>query len=155
MIDTTDISLANLIQRSTLYLNELGYSEETKKNYRLNWKRLKKYAETKNLNEFSLELGKEFLSDCYGIDQGKKLSSSQVFKVRCINVLDEFCQYKSFQKCHQPSGRIVPAPFKSVLDEYIQLQKKLQLSARTIQGKQIRIIHFFIFLDKFDINVSN
>jgi integrase/recombinase XerD len=148
MIDTTNLNLSELIQQATLHLNELEYSEGTKNRYVLNWKHLLKYAVTRKHNMFSMELGYTFLSDYYGIKQGNKLSSSQVFKVRCINVLNEFHQNKTFRKCHQPIGQQVPTKFISILDKYIQAQKNLELSARTIQGKQIRIIHFLCFLDK-------
>jgi integrase/recombinase XerD len=148
MIETTNLNLSELIQQATLHLNELEYSEGTKNRYVLNWKHLLKYAETRNHQTFSMELGHAFLSDYYGIKQGIKLSSSQVFKVRCINVLNEFHQNKTFHKCHQPIGQQVPTRFISILDKYIQAQKNLELSARTIQGKQIRIIHFLCFLDK-------
>ncbi len=155
MTDNTNISLANLIQQATLYLNELNYSEGTKYHYRLKWKHLQIYAKSKNRNNFSLELGKSFLSDYYGIEQGMKLSTSQVFKVRCIKVLEEYRQHKLFHKCHQTVGRQVPNQYKLILEEYIQLQKELQLSTRTLQDKQIKIIHFLSYLDRENLNNFN
>lgn len=148
MMDTTNLNLSELIQQATFHLNELEYSEGTKNRYVLNWKHLLKYAEKRKLNTFSMELGRTFLSDYYGINQGTKLSSAQVFKVRCIHVLNEFQQSKTFRKCHQPIGQQAPTQFNSILDEYILEQKNLELSARTIQGKQIKIINFLCFLDK-------
>jgi integrase/recombinase XerD len=144
----TNITLSKLIQQATLYLDELNYSEGSKYQYILKWKHLQSYAKTKNYDKFSMELGKDFLSDYYDIKEGMKLSTSQVFKVRCVKVLEEFSQYKSFLKCHQPIGKQVPHQFKNLFEEYIQLQKELQLSARTLQEKQIKIIHFLSFLDK-------
>lgn len=102
-----------------------------------------------------MELGQTFLSYYYGIKLGTKLSSSQVFKVRCVNVLNEFQQNKTFSKCHQPLGQQVPTQFISILDKYNQAQKNLELSVRTIQGKQIRIIHFLSFLEKRSLNDIN
>jgi integrase/recombinase XerD len=101
----TNISLSKLIQEATLHLDELNYSEGTQYNYRLKWKHLQIYAKANNYNNFSMELGKDFLSDYYGIKEGMKLSTSQVFKVRCVKALEEFSQYKSFLKCHQPIGK--------------------------------------------------
>ncbi|WP_413377180.1 site-specific integrase [Alkalihalobacillus sp. 1P02AB] len=148
MTDTTNISLSNLIEQATLYLNELNYSEGTLYRYRLKWKHLQTYAKTKNEINFSLELGKAFLSDNYGIEEGMRLTSSEVFIVRCIKVLEEFRQHKLFHKCHQPVGRQVPDQFSPILNEYFYLQKDRQFSKRTIQGKQIQIIHFLCFLDE-------
>lgn len=155
MMDTTNLNLSDIIQQATLHLNELEYSEGTKNRYVLSWKHLLKYAETRKDHTFSMELGNAFLLDYYGIKQGTKLSSSQVFKVRCINVLNEFHQNKTFRKRHQPLGQQVPNQFTSILDKYIQAQKTMDLSARTIEGKQIRIIHFLCFLDKRNLVVIN
>lgn len=144
MSDTTN--LTELIQQANQHLVDLKYSEGTIYQYRLVWKHLMKYAETKNYESFSLKLGEDFLSDYYGIREDIKLSSSQVFKVRCIKVLEEFRQHNSFHLCHQRSGRQVPHQFKNPLEEYILLQKELRLSHRTLQGKKIQIIDFLSYL---------
>lgn len=148
MIDTTKISLTELIQQTTQFLNELNYSEGTKCQYIRNWGHLQNYANRRNYNTFSSELGDEFLLNYYGIKQGNKLSASQVFKVRCVKVLNEFIQHQRFHKCHQPIGRKVPNQFQNILMEYIHEQKVFRLSQRTIKGKEISIIRFLRFLDK-------
>ncbi|WP_010677028.1 site-specific integrase [Bacillus timonensis] len=146
MTDITEIPLEDLIQQAALYLKELNYSEGTQYNYKLKWKHLQIYAKANNYINFSMELGDAFLSEYYGIEKGMKLSNSQVFKVRCIKVLEEYRQHKSFNKCHQSVGMQVPNQFKNILDEYIQLQTELQLSKRTIQNKQGKIVHFLSYL---------
>lgn len=148
MIDTTKLSLAELIRQATLLLDELNYSEGTKNRYVCNWKHLLEYANTQKYNVFSSELGKAFLLDSYGIKEGNKLSSSQVFKVRCVKVLNDFIQHQIFRKCHQPIGRKVPSQFQNILMEYIHEQKVLELSKRTIKSKEISIVRFLCFLDK-------
>ncbi|WP_240378171.1 site-specific integrase [Bacillus piscicola] len=153
MSDTTN--LKELIHQSIQYLNELNYSEGTKYRYKLVWKHLQKYAGNRNYKGFSLKLGETFLSDHYGIEPDMKLSTSQVFKVRCVKVLEEYRQHNSFQKCHQRAGRQVPAQFKNAFEEYIQLQKELQLSNRTIQGKKIQLISFLSYLDQNNLNDLN
>jgi len=149
MSDTTN--LGELIQWANQHLIDLKYSEGTIYRYRLVWKHLKKYAETKNYESFSLKLGEAFLADYYGINPDIKLSSSQVFKVRCIKVLEEYRQHNSFYLCHQRSGRKVPNQFKDPFEEYIQLQRELRLSHRTLQGKKIQVIDFLSYLDNKDI----
>ncbi|MEL4026177.1 site-specific integrase [Lysinibacillus endophyticus] len=149
MSDITN--LTQLIQRANQHLIDLKYSEGTIYRYRLVWKHLMKYAEDKNHESFSLKLGEDFLSDYYGIKKDIKLSSSQVFKVRCIKVLEEYHQHNLFYLCHQQSGRQVPNQFKNTLEEYILLQKELHLSYRTLQGKKIQIIDFLSYLDNKDL----
>ncbi|WP_077215149.1 site-specific integrase [Bacillus dakarensis] len=146
MSDTTN--LTELIQQATQHLIDLRYSEGTIYRYRLVWKHFRVYAETRNHKIFSLKLGEAFLLDYYGIKPNMKLSESQVFNVRCIKVLEEYHQHNSFQKCHQSPGRQVPNQYINIFEEYIQLQKELQLSKRTLQGKKIQIIDFLSYIDK-------
>lgn len=153
MSDTTN--LKELIHQSIQHLNELNYSEGTKYQYKLVWKHLQEYARNRNHKSFSLKLGEAFLSDHYGIEPDTKLSTSQVFKVRCIKVLEEYRQHNLFQKCHQRAGRQVPTQFKNAFEGYIQLQKELQLSNRTIQGKKIPLISFLSYLDQNNLNDLN
>ena len=54
MSDTTN--LTELIQQANQHLVDLKYSEGTIYQYRLVWKHLMKYAETKNYESFSLKL---------------------------------------------------------------------------------------------------
>jgi len=152
MNNTTGISLANLIQQATQHLYELNYAEGTKKHYTLKWGHLLKYANNKNCGAFSLELGYEFLESYYGIKKGMKLSTSQVFSVRTVKVLDEFMYNNNFHKCHQAKGKQSPQQFNSVLEEYIQLQQEIQLSKRTIQYKQIQLIAFLTFISRQEVN---
>src|SRR5690625_3968843 len=115
MIDSTKLTLTELIQQATLFLDDLNYSDGTKNDYVRIWKHLRKYADTRSDNVFSLELRKAFLSDYYGIKQGIKLSSSQVFKVRCVYVLNEYLRHQTFRKCHQPMEHKVPNQFNNIL----------------------------------------
>jgi len=146
MSDT--IILKELIEQSSQHLNDLGYSEGTKYHYKLIWRHLELYAKTRGYKDFSLKLGEDFLLEYYRIQQNRKLSASQVFKVRCINVLEEYRQHNTFNKCHHRPGKQVPDQFKNILEEYIQLQKELKLSNRTIQIKKSQIVHFLIYLDQ-------
>lgn len=152
MNNTTVISLADLIHQATQHLDELNYAEGTKQHYTLKWKHLVEYAKNKNCDTFSLELGYEFLENYYGIKEGMKLSSSQVFSVRIMKVLYEFMHHNNFHKCHQTKGKQVPYQFNSVLEEYTQLQQEMQLSKRTIQGKRIKLINFLSFISQQEVN---
>lgn len=145
-VDTTKIM--ELIEQASQHLHELNYSEGTKYHYFLVWRHFKKYANTKGIENFSLKVGEDFLSDYYGIEQNRKLSSSQVFKVRCIKILEEYRKHHSFQICHQAPGRQVPHQFRNIIGEYNKLQKELNLSNRTIQSKKTQIAHFLIYLDQ-------
>ena len=96
-----NITLTELIDLTTEHLYSLDYSESTICNYRRTWKILKKYASSKEISVFTLELGMQFLSDRYGIYLGRNLSHFHVSLVRRIKVLDDFKNTSRFRLCHQ------------------------------------------------------
>jgi len=148
MNNTAVISLVDLIKGATQHLDELNYSEGTKLRYILKWRHLLEYANDINEDTFSLNLGYKFLESYYGIRADMKLKNSEVHSVRTVKVLYEFKNHNKFYKCHQPKGKDSPCQFNSILEEYIQLQHKIQLSKRTIQGKRIMLINFLSFISK-------
>jgi len=70
MMDTIE----GLIRSAAAHLDDLGYAEGTKIRYKTCWNQFKKYAELKNIQNFSLEFGYKFLAEHYRIDFGSTLS---------------------------------------------------------------------------------
>ncbi len=147
-MENTAISLTELICKARKHLILLGYAKETRNHYYLKWKHFLKYADQKGQNYFSIKLGNAFLDDYYGITHGKKLSGSQVFKVRAIKVLADMLETNCFVRCHQKQGNQASPQFRDVLKEYEKLQLKGKKSKRTIQGKKIILVRFLNFLDE-------
>ncbi len=147
-MDHTTISLTELINNAKTHLDLLGYTEGTKKHYIYKWKHLLMYAEQNGDTHYSKELGEEFLATYYGIKGDKKLSESQVFKVRTITVLGDLLEHNCFRKCHQKAGKQPPQQFINVLDKYQKRQQEKNLSARTICGKKIILVRFLSHLEK-------
>jgi integrase/recombinase XerD len=147
-MDHTTISLTELVSKAKMQLDLLGYAEGTKKQYALKWDHFLMYAELNGHTHFSKELGSVFLVKYYRIKGGKKLSASQVFKVRTITVLGELLERNCFRKCHQRTGKQPPQQFLNVLNEYEKQQQEKKLSKRTICGKKIILVRFLIYLDK-------
>lgn len=147
-MDTID----NLIRNATAHLDDLGYAEGTKIRYRGCWNHFKKYADLKNVQNFSLEFGYKFLADHYKIDFDFTLTHFQRFTVRCIKVLNEFFEGEPYTQCYQRKGLQVPDRFFDVLMNYIENLQNSNLAPRTIQGKQIILTQFLCFLEKNGIN---
>lgn len=143
----TTISLTDLISKTTKKLDQLGYAEGTKNHYILIWKHFLEYTNQKGQNHFSNELGNAFLKDYYGIKDGIKLSTNQVFKVRTIIVLGEMLENNYFLRCHQQPGKQVSSHFSNILEEYEKEQLQNNLSKGTICGKKIILVRFLNFLD--------
>lgn len=144
----TIISLFELITKAKKHLDQLSYAESTQKNYELIWNHFLEYSDTKGQVYFSKKLGNEFLKAYYQIQIGKRLSASQVFKVRAITILSEILEHNSFLICHQKPSKASPQQFHNVLTKYEAQQVKQRLSKETIFGKKNIIVRFLDFLDK-------
>lgn len=142
------ITLTELITRTTEHLCSLNYSKGTISHYRNTWNLLKKYASSKGVSTFTLELGMQFLSDHYWIDPNNKLPTFHVSLVRRIKVLEEFKNTSSFSLCHQKNLKQVPIQFAKIFKAYQKLQYDLQLAQKTIQSKSIIVTSFLIYLNE-------
>lgn len=147
----TSISLTELIFRAREQLDLIGYADGTKKHYVLKWNHFLKYAEQKGHSDFSKGLGRAFLEDYYGIKDGIKLSTSQVFKVRAITVLGEMLEHNCFLMCHQKNGKQEPPQFHNLLNKFENEQLEKKISKRTVNGKKIMLVRFLNFLDELQI----
>ena len=147
-MDHTTILLTELVNNAKTHLDLLGYTEGTKKQYILKWNHFLMYAAQNGYAHYSKALKNEFLEKYYRIKAGKKLSESQVFKVRTITVLGELLEHNFFNKCHQRCGKQPPQQFLNILDKYEKLQQEKKLSPRTIRGKKIVLVRFFYHLEK-------
>ena len=148
-MDHTTISLIELVSNAKMQLDLLGYAEGTKRRYALMWDHFLLFAERNDHTHFSKELGRLFLENYCGIASGKKLSLSQVFKVRTIIVLGEMLELNCFRKCHHRVGQQPPPQFLDVLSEYEKRQQEKKLSKRTICWKKISLVRFLNYLDSF------
>jgi len=142
------ITLTELTTRVTEHLCNLNYSKGTISHYRYTWNLLKKYASSKEVSTFTLELGMQFLSDHYGIDPNNKLPHFHVSLVRRIKVLEEFKNTSRFPLCHRKNPKKVPVQFAKIFKSYQKLQYNLQLAQRTVQSKSFMVTNFLIYLNE-------
>ena len=139
-------TIGSLIRKATVHLDDVGYSEGTKTRYKSCWNCFKKYADSKDIQDFTLEFGYNFLMDYYRIDFDITLTPYQRFTVRSIKVLNDFLKGGTFNKCYHRKGLQVPDCYFDILMNYIENLRQSNLTDRTIQGKQIIIIRFLYFL---------
>jgi site-specific recombinase XerD len=142
------ITLAELIARATEYLCTLNYAKGTVSHYLTTWNLLKKYASSRGVSTFTLELGIQFLSDYYDIDPNAKLPHFHVPLIRRIKVLEEFKNTSEFRLCHQKDLKKVPIQFEKILKSYQKLCHDRHLTQKTIQSKSIIVTNFLIYLNK-------
>ena len=147
-----NIALTELINHATEYLYSLNYSKGTISYYRYTWNHLKKYATRKGVSTFTLELGMQFLSDHYNLDQNTKLSYFYVSLLRRIKVLEEFKNTSRFCLCHQKNPKKVPEKFTEIFKSYQKLQSDLKFSQWTVHSKSLKVRNFLIFLSSKGVN---
>jgi len=143
-----NITLTKLINQATEHLISLNYREGTVSHYRTTWNFLKKYASSKRISVFTLNLGMQFLSDRYSIDPDTKLPHFHVSLVRRIKVLEEFKRTSRFRLCNQKDPKKVPVQFEKIFKSYQKICHDLQHAQKTIQSKSFIVINFLIYLDK-------
>jgi integrase/recombinase XerD len=143
-----NITLTELITQATENLYTLNYSKGTISQYCSTWKLLKKYASSRGISSFSLELGMQFLSDYYGIVPDINLPRFHVCLIRRIKVLEEFKNTSRFLLCHQKNTKQMPIQFAEIFKVYQQLQNDLQFAQKTVESKSFRITNFLIYLNK-------
>ncbi len=147
-----NITLTELIVLATEHLYSLSYSKGTISHYCYTWNLFKKYATSKGISTFSMNLGMQFLSDYYKIDPDAKLPYFHVSLVRRIKVLEEFKNTSRFCLCHQKDPKKVPVQFEGVLKSYQKLCHDRHLAQKTIQSKSDIVINFLIYLHYKKIN---
>lgn len=140
-------TIENSIRKTIIFLEDVGYSRGTITRYRRCWNRLVKYATQRNIQEFTLDFGYDFLIDYYEIDFDVTLKPHQTFAVRAIKVLNDFSKGVPFTKCYQPKKLQIPDCYLEILMNYTKSLGQLCLADQTIKGKQGRLIHFFHFLE--------
>jgi integrase/recombinase XerD len=146
-MDHKAILLTELIDRAKKQLDLLDYAESTKNQYIGKWKHFLVYAEQKGQPYFSKKLGEAFLKDRYGIKTGDRLSASQVFKTRTLDILGAILGKDCFPRCRQKPGRQAPPQFCGILNEYKELQVEKGISEKTVCGKKIILVRFLNYLD--------
>lgn len=146
-MDHKAILLTEVIDRAKKQLDLLGYAEGTKNQYIGKWKHFLVYAEQKGQPYFSKELCEAFLKDRYGIKTADRLSGSQVFKTRTVDVLDGIIKHGCFPKCRQKPGRQAPPRFNDILKKYKERQLEKGISEKTVCMKKIILVRFLSYLD--------
>lgn len=85
------LKLPNLISALEAELIRLGYAAGTLRFYRQRWKQIQDYADQLGVDEFSEELGTEFLKNVLNIPiESRNLTQLQVQNMRVVRMLGDF-----------------------------------------------------------------
>ncbi len=85
----TNMTVTELTAAIIPYIENKGYSQSYISGFYLIWKKLNEYCAEKGITEFSTEVGKQFVQECYGTEPGEILRKhSRVH--RAMDMLSDF-----------------------------------------------------------------
>ena len=150
----TKMSLQELMDAAEARLVELNYAHQTIYVFRCYWRDLLSYAEEKNENYFSVELGEKYLLERRGIDVladestlGLPRWRIRPYK-RAIYLLAEFQKSGVVLRKRKMERSEVPARFAPILENYLVVARNRYNSEGTVTGKAFTIKLFLLHVDQ-------
>jgi integrase/recombinase XerD len=144
-----EAQLNDLIFRAKKCLQELNYSDQTIKTYRLIWQRFSEYAQNENQHQYSEGLARGFLDQYYGISDlgGNPKKQFDRTKIRAMRILDDIKNIGRFQRQYGSKPRIRSKGFEDVYKAYQLFLMGQNQAKNTITTRLSRIDTFFRYLE--------
>lgn len=143
--------IVQLINEVDSKLCELQYSESMINAYRMIWRKLAAYADTRKISEFSIDVAKEFAQSCYGIDIYDEVGSVKVHRVRLVarvlRVLEDYQLHGVVYRCKKLKTTKWPEQFANLFTEFIDEYNKT-VSESTVNRTRIDLFRFAQYLDQ-------
>jgi len=113
-------NLNELIQQATEHLKSLKYLSYSLEQYTRIWRLLKQYADTRNAENYSTELGHSFLEHHYGVAVGQEKKKIDHVRSRAIRILSDYQLSGAIIKkiCHKVEP--FPKQYDKLFSEYIK-----------------------------------
>ncbi len=143
-----EVFLNDLIIQAEKCLQELNYSNQTIKTYRLIWQRFNNFAQNECQHHYSREIAERFLDQYYGIsDLGNPKTNFDRTKVRAMKILEAIKNTDRIPKIYISKLRIRPNGFEEIYQVYQLFLMSQNQSKNTITSRLSRIDVFFRYLE--------
>jgi len=149
----TKTTIEQLVQQVLKRLKEMNYAESTYKAYERLYKRLIRYAIDREINDYSKELGHEFLQTCYSLpeDWEEKTPRNVLGPVRCIRTLTEYQEFETISRRIRKK-KVIEYPFYSAIMKDYEAECNLRCySPSGMRTRMNRVTLFVDFLHRSDI----
>ena len=105
-----DKPVKELIAELNVHLKQIGYRPSSLKTYGGILNRLQDYCSTKSFDVFTMELGRNFIQDCYGAVLGERNRFKNIS--RAIHMLADFQRFGMVFKQHNcyENKYVAPVP---------------------------------------------
>jgi site-specific recombinase XerD len=138
-------SISKLIELLYVHLEELEYSEATIMTNKSILGRLKRYAESTDKTEFTIELGREFVQAEYGHMLGDRDCSHNVN--RAVHMLADFQRYGMIFKQSSLTLKGFSDEYKPLFESFLEYLRKQSLCDNSIvtwRGRLFRLEYFLL-----------
>lgn len=137
-------SIRELTQALNAHLAELSYRPSSLKTYRCILSRFVEYCETKKADEYTVQLGRDFIWERYGMvlgenDRGKNPN-------RAIHMLTDFHRHGMIFKQHNVRREGFSAEYGTLFESFLESLHKSGIAESSIQKYRNYLFRFEYFL---------
>lgn len=142
-----NVSLNNLIQELTVYLNEeIKLKPSTVYEYVKTWTRVKQYTEDQEMAVYTVEVGKKYLNSIMGNKYHKDLTTHEKRVFKGIKVLNEYIEKGRIDFWPTPK-HIFNGAIGGLMLQYLSYRESLRLSKSSMSVEKIHLYRFLTFLE--------
>ena len=137
--------ITDLITTVTEELYNIGYSPATVPRFNVVWQKLRLYAESKNLEYFSEELGEIFLKEFfdYPSKYNDKFPYQSRIAVRAIRMLGDYQLYRIILRKRKQQQPDPPEEFLKSIREFVSYSYNECGNAASTINRKVFIIRYF------------
>lgn len=136
----------DLIRAVKAELFRVKYKEQRVNLYEPVWKELGQYLKTKNLQQFDMKIGLNFLEENFGISVFTHLSMSAGIKVRAVNMLGEYQLHGIILSKKRIIGKEYSPVVKKAFDGFIESRRRYGISEKTLKSNELYLSRFSEYL---------
>lgn len=135
------------------HLNEKGYKESTVERFDSIWKRLVLYCNSNNVKKFTMDIGRDFIWECFGSKLGDKDTSHNIN--RAIHMLSDFDRYGMIFKQSSVTLKEFSQEYRSLFDGFLEELKSRGMAKGSIGTWRSRLFRFELFLHNYGVEQFN
>ncbi len=145
-MNQTALPFEDLIRAVKAELFRVKYKEQRVNLYEVVWEELGEYLKTRNLQQFDMKIGLNFLEENFGISVFTHLCPPQGVKVRAVNMLGEYQLHGIILSKKRIIGKEYCAVVKKAFEGFIESRRRYGISEKTLQSNELYLSRFSEYL---------
>ncbi len=140
--------ISETIVAATEALVKFKYRPETLIKFRAVWNKLIQYAQTKDVQIYSVEFSQNFLRDTFGLEAGTKLAHKDYQKARAIQILTNVYLNQTINLRRKYKEFHLPDCFKAEIEGFLQEEMGRFISKGTREAILYTLCNFIAYLSQ-------